>query len=154
MIIDIIFLTNLYQRKRPLSTGKYWLMVGIMTVVTIIEIFLLRNNNRIIIQSLITSLIVYLFYDKDLKAIAYCSFSFALMSIFEVFLLSTIRLSYNLLIPLIFALKLFSIAIIFRELNIINIDMDFKGITTKILYIIFSFLCLCGAIYINMNWRC
>lgn len=150
MIIDIIFLTNLYNRKHPIK--RYWLMIIVMMAVAIIERYFIAGQYIVLIYIISYLILLYLF-TKDKMSWTYLSVHFALMISLEILLFSIINLSYNYVFLLQLIIKLFFIFVIFNEINKAQILLRFKSITRKILWILFSFICLCSGIYLSMTWR-
>lgn len=151
MTIDLLFLTNLYQRKKPIKIKEYWIMIFTMGTVTVITIYLFKEW-RITLQIVSYLIIIFLFY-KNYEAISFFSFSFVVYVLIDVFITASLSLQYGFRGMLSFILKTFLILVVFKELNPFVLLVTFKTITQKVFFIIFSFVCLLFGMYINLNWR-
>lgn len=146
MITDLVFLTNLYNRKYPIK--RYWLMIFIMGVSAVLVKLLNLGIYIIIFQVIINLITIYLF-SHDKNSLTYFSLNFAMASLIDTFLFSTIILDYNYVYLIDMVIKLFFIIIIYPIISNINIKID--TITKKCLWILFSFLCLLSGIYLFMK---
>lgn len=152
MIIDLVFLTNLYQRKHPISNKKYWLMIGVMGLSSAIILYPFTYFYKIVLVTITRVVIIFLFTGKE-ESIGFFSCCFTIMTLIEVLFIESIKIEYLQLFSLNVIIKAFVIFIVFKELSRVNVDLKLKTITSKILYLFFCFLCLTLNIYFYANRR-
>lgn len=151
-LIDIVFLTNLYQKR--ISLKNYWVMVLIMTSSVVFLTTILNGQNKIICQMAVCYFIMRCFF-KSFKFMNLFNLCMIFMQFLETSMVASLAsvVTYRDLLILVSLIKLFIIFIIFDHLKNIEIKIIIETITTRMLYLLFSFSVFAWNLYVNLNWR-